>query len=189
MAQDVEKENKEERRRASVRGGEKKTPDQGAEDRREMLPALTAEEKKLLSEWKGKEGRDIRFLKDVVEFGIHAGEVGKIEDINRNNGVITLRMEDGRHVRMIPEYMRETEKKSKGDEKSPEPKVMEQGKEELKEEKKEVSKEQDRSMEKDPFQDRPEERPERRQEKEREEKKEAPRIERQRERGRDGMGY
>lgn len=169
MAQDVEMENKEERRRAKEK------------DRAEKFPSLTAGEEKLLAEWRGKEGQNIRFPKDVMELGISAGESGKIEDINYATGVMTLRMEDGRHVRMVPEYMREMEKKAPGDEESPERKMMK--------EKKEASKEQGRSQEEDQVKsrERSEERPERRQEKEREKKKDAPRIERQR--GRDGLGY
>ncbi|MHB1287415.1 MAG: ATP-dependent DNA helicase, partial [Leptospirales bacterium] len=117
MALDVEKENKEEKRRAKESVSEKNTLEEGSGDRRETLPALTAEEKMRLEEWKGKEGRNIPFPDGIREFGIGAGEVGKIEDINRANGVITLRMEDGRHVRMIPKYMRDMEKESIGDEK------------------------------------------------------------------------
>jgi hypothetical protein len=182
MALDVEKEDKEEQRRTKVKDridpksiGEEKTVE-------ESLSLLTSEEKKLLSEWKGKEGQKIRFEQDLKDLGVSAGESGKIEDINSRNAMITLRMEDGRHVRMLPEFMREMEKENRGEGKSQSQKTVEQGKEETKEENKEVSKK--RGQEKDPFRDRPEERLE---EKKLEEKKENPRVERQR--VRDGMGY
>ncbi len=100
--------------------------------------------------------------------------------------IVTGYEKDREEAKRVPEHTkRELERQKSMEERSPERKTMEQGKEERKEEKKEV----DRSREKDPFQDRPEEKRERRQEKEREERKEVPRIERQRDRGRDGMGY
>ena len=149
---------------------------------------LTRQERERFYRW--EVGQKLRFPQENKDLGIKAGEVPRVEEMNRETGVITLRKENGQEAKLVPEHTkREMERQKSMDDQSPERKTMEQGKEERKEEKKEVSKEQDRSMEKDPFQDRPEERPERRQEKEREERKEAPKIERQRERGRDGMGY
>ena len=135
MALDVEKENREEKRRVKERGGEKEARE---EVRPEVVSSmLTGDERKLLSEWKGKEGQEIRFSKDVRAFGIGAGESGKIEDINQGSGVITLRMEDGRYVRMIPEYMRELERQKGMEERAPDRKTMDPGKEDRKEKKKE----------------------------------------------------
>jgi hypothetical protein len=183
MALDVEKENKEERKfrdHSKERPGtrKEKTQDGSIEPRWEKL---TAEEKKRLLEWKGKEGQNIRFPEDSRDFGVSAGEVGKIEDINRANGVITLRMEDGRHVRIIPEYMRKKENEAGGEEKT-----MEQGKEEKEKISKALNPEKDR--EKANLPSLSEERQELRQEKEQEKKKE-PTKEREYERGRDGFGY
>ena len=148
---------------------------------------LTRQERERFDKW--EEGQRLRFPQENKELGMKAGEVARVEEMNRETGVITLRKENGQEGKLVPEHTkREMERqKSMEEEKSPERKIMEQGKEERKEEKKEATKEQERSREKDPFQLRPEERPERKQEKEREEKKEAPRIERQR--GREGMGY
>ena len=147
---------------------------------------LTRQERERFDRW--EIGQKLRFPQENKDMGMKAGEVARVEEMDRETGVITLRKENGQEAKLVPEHTkREMERQKSMEEKSPERKTMEQGKEERKEEKKEVSKEQDRSREKDPFQDRPEDRPERQQEKEREEKKEAPRIERQR--GRDGMGY
>ncbi len=150
---------------------------------------LIRQERERFDKW--EVGQRLRFPQENKELGMKAGEVVRVEKMDRETGVIGLRKENGQEVAMNPEYVkREMERqKSMEEEKSSERKTIEQGKEERKEEKKEATKEQDRSRGKDPFQERPEERPERKQEKEREEKKEAPRIERQRERGRDGMGY
>ena len=149
---------------------------------------LTRQERERFDRW--EVGQRLRFPQENKDLGIKAGEMARVEEMNRETGVITLRKENGQEAKLVPEHTkREMERQKSMDDQSPERKTMEQGKEERKEEKKEVSKEQDRSMEKDPFQDRPEERPERRQEKEREERKEVSKIERQRERGRDGMGY
>ena len=148
---------------------------------------LTRQERERFDRW--SVGQNLRFPQESKELGMKAGEVARVEEMDRETGVITLRKESGQEAKLVPEHTkREMERqKSMEEEKSPEQKTMEQGKEEPKEEKKEATKEQDRSREKDPFQDRPEERPERKQEKEGEEKKDAPRIERQR--VRDGMGY
>ena len=137
---------------------------------------LTRQERERFDRW--EVGQRLRFPQENKDLGIKAGEVARIEEMNRETGVITLRKENGQEAKLVPEHTkREMERQKSMEEKTPERKTMEQGKEERKEEKKEVSKEQER----------PEEHQEKRQEKEREKKKEAPRIERQR--GRDGMGY
>ncbi|MGL3710665.1 MobF family relaxase [Leptospirillum ferriphilum] len=173
-------------RETETSNGKEKTMERSEEKEYEHL---TRQERERFDKW--EEGQRLRFPQENKELGMKAGEVARVEKMDRETGVITLRKENGREAKLVPEHTkREMERqKSMEEEKSPERKSMEQGKEERKEEKKEATKEQDRSRGKDPFQERPEERPERKQEKEREEKKEAPRIERQRERGRDGMGY
>ena len=148
---------------------------------------LTRQERERFDRW--EVGQKLHFPQENKDLGMKAGEVARVEKMDRKTGVITLRKENGQEAKLVPEHTKREMEKKALEEKTPEQKVMEQGKEERKEEKKEVSKEQDRSREKDPFQDRPEERPERRQEQEREEKKEVRKIERQRERGRGGMGY
>ena len=149
---------------------------------------LTDRERNRLETW--KEGQKLRFPSENKELGIQAGEEALVEKMDRQTGQIDLKMQkDGRDVRLEPEYMkREREKKAL--EIDPDRKTMEQ-KEQRKEEKDaskeksslEKEQEQDRAQEKD----RSMERRERQQEKEREEKKEVPR--RERERGRDGLGY
>ena len=107
----------------------------------------------------------MRFPQENRDLGMKAGEVVQVEEMDRKTGIITLRKENGEEAKLVPEHTkREMERQKSMEERSPERKMMEQGKEERKEEKKEVSKE-------------------------REERKEVPEIERQRERGRDGLGY
>ena len=214
MAMDVEKESKEFERRPNGKerenlGEEKSLPEEkNREIRREQEETETSNGKGKTMERSGEKeyghlnrqererfdrwevGQKLRFPQENKDLGMKAGEVARVEEMNRETGVITLRKENGQEAKLVPEHTkRELERQKSMEERSPERKTMEQGKEDRKEPKKEVSKEQDRSREKDPFQDRPEERPARRQEKEREERKGAPKIERQRERGRDGMGY
>ena len=172
-------------RETETSNGKEKTMERSEEKEYEHL---TRQERERFDRW--EVGQRLRFPQENKDLGMKAGEVARVEEMDRETGIITLRKENGQEARLIPEHTKREMERQKGlEEKMPERKVMEQGKEERKEEKKKVSKEQERSREKDPFQDRPEERPERRQENEREERKEAPRIERQRERGRDGMGY
>ena len=145
---------------------------------------LTRQERERFGRW--EVGQRLRFPQENKDLGMKAGEVARVEEMDRETGVITLRKENGQEARLVPEHTkREIERQKSMEEKSPERKTMEQGKEERKEEKKEVSKEQEHGREKDQdvFRERPEDRPERRQEKEREEKK----VERQR--GRDGLGF
>ncbi len=172
-------------RETETSNGKGKTMERSEEKEYEHL---TRQERERFDRW--EIGQRLRFPQENKDLGMKAGEVARVEEMDRETGVITLRKENGQEATLVPEHTkREMDRQKSMEERSPERKTEEQGKEERKEEKKEVSKEQDRSREKDPFQERPEERPERRQEKEREERKEAPKIERQRERGRDGMGY
>jgi conjugative relaxase-like TrwC/TraI family protein len=191
MALDVEKESKGEQRRTKEKDwssppsiGEEKTVE-------ESLSPLTSEGKKLLSEWRGREGQTIRFEQDLKDLGVRAGESGKIEDINSTNAVITLRMEDGRHVRMLPEFMRGIEKKDLGKGNFREKKTAKQGKEERKEEKtgskEKNGPEKERAQVKERVLEHSEERLEIQEEKKQEEKSVAPQKVRQR--SRDGMGY
>jgi ATP-dependent exoDNAse (exonuclease V) alpha subunit len=183
LEEDREK-NKDRNRETETSNGKEKTMERSEEKEYEHL---SRQERERFDQW--EVGQRLRFPQENKDLGMKAGEVARVEEMDRETGVITLRKENGQEAKLVPEHTRrEMERqKSMEEEKSPERKTEEQGKEEKKEEKKEVSKEQDRFKEKDPFQDRPEERLERRQEKEREEKKETPRIERHR--GRDGMGY
>ena len=185
LEEDREK-NKDRNRETETCNGKEKTMERSEEKEYEHL---TRQERERFDRW--TVGQRLRFPQENKDLGMKAGEVARVEEMDRDTGIITLRKENGQEAKLVPEHAkREMERQKSMEEKSPERKMMEQGKEERKEEKKEVSKEQDRSREKDPFQDRAEERPEHRQEKEREtEKKEVLKIERQRERGRDGMGY
>jgi hypothetical protein len=178
-------EDKDRIRETETSNGKEKTMERSEEKEYEHL---TRQERERFDRW--EVGQELRFPQENKDLGMKAGEVVRVEEMDRETGVITLRKENGQEAKMVPEHTkREMERQKSIEDQSPERKTMEQGKEERKEEKKEVSKEQDRSREKDPFQDRPEESPERRREKEREERKEAPKNERRRERGRDGMGY
>ena len=47
-------------------------------------------------------GQDVRFGKDYRSLGIRAGEVGKVSDVDRENGTVRLEMEDGRSIGMTP---------------------------------------------------------------------------------------
>ncbi|MHB1287548.1 MAG: MobF family relaxase, partial [Leptospirales bacterium] len=186
----TDNENRREEDRGKARSRETETPNRKEKtmerSEEKEYEHLTRQERERFDRW--EVGQRLRFPQENKELGMKAGEVARVEEMDRETGVITLQKENGHEVKILPEYMkREMERKERGEEKLVEQKTMAQGKEERKEERKEATKEQDRSREKGPFQDRPEERPERKQEKEREEKKEAPRIERQR--GRDGMGY
>jgi|GEM_PF-1547823 len=166
--------------------GREKTMERSEEKEYEHL---TRQERERFDKW--EVGQRLRFPQENKELGMKAGEVARVEEMERETGVITLRKENGQEAKLVPEHTkREMERqKSMEEEKSPERKTMEQGKEERKEEKKEVLKEQGCTREKDQVQSlaRSEELLVSRQEKEREKKKETPRIERQR--GRDGLGY
>ncbi|KGA93974.1 hypothetical protein LptCag_0600 [Leptospirillum ferriphilum] len=183
--EDMEK-NEDRSRETETSNGREKTMERSEEKEYEYL---TRQERERFDKW--EVGQRLRFPQENKELGMKAGEVARVEEMDRETSVITLRKENGQEAKLVPEHLkREMERQKRmEEEKSPERKTMEQGKEEMKGEKKEATKEQERSREKDPFLDRPEDRPERKQEKEREEKKEAPRIERQRERGHGGMGY
>ncbi|EIJ77086.1 MAG: hypothetical protein C75L2_00030083 [Leptospirillum sp. Group II 'C75'] len=52
-----------------------------------------------------EEGQDIRFGKDYRSLGVKSGEIGKVEDVDKENGTVRLRMEDGRDVTMTPREM------------------------------------------------------------------------------------
>jgi len=52
-----------------------------------------------------KEGQDVRFGKDYRSFGVQAGEIGKVEAVDRENGTVRLKMQDGRDVTMTPREM------------------------------------------------------------------------------------
>ena len=43
-------------------------------------------------------GQDVRFGRDYRSMGVNAGEIGKVEDVDKENGTIRLKMEDGRDV-------------------------------------------------------------------------------------------
>ncbi len=168
-------------RETEMTNGKEKTMERTEEKEFEYL---TRQERERFDRW--EVGQKLRFPQENRDLGMKAGEVVRVEEMDRKTGVITLRKENGQEAKLVPEHTkRELERQKSMEERSPERKTMEQGKEE----KKEVLKDQDRSREKDSFPDRPEERRDGRREKEREERKEGPRIERQRDRGRDGMGY
>ena len=52
-----------------------------------------------------EEGQDIRFGKDYRSLGVKSGEIGKVEDVDKENGTVRLRMQDGRDVTMTPREM------------------------------------------------------------------------------------
>ncbi|MHB1285895.1 MAG: MobF family relaxase [Leptospirales bacterium] len=52
-----------------------------------------------------KEGQDVRFGKDYRGMGVSAGEIGTIEEVDRENGTVRLRMENGRNITMTPREM------------------------------------------------------------------------------------
>ena len=140
---------------------------------------LTNTEKHRLETW--KEGQKLLFHSENKELGIKAEETAKIERMDKDSGVITLRKGNGQEVAMNPEYLkREMEKKERGEGKSQDQKTVEQGKE---------ARTGKKSDERQAYLERiqikevsaPEAKgEERQQEKAREEKKEAPRRERER---------
>ena len=50
-------------------------------------------------------GQDVKFGKNYRSFGVRSGEIGKVEDVDKENGTVRLRMEDGRDVTMTPREM------------------------------------------------------------------------------------
>jgi len=52
-----------------------------------------------------KEGQDVRFGKNYRGLAVQAGEIGKVEGVDRENGTVRLKMEDGRDVLMTPREM------------------------------------------------------------------------------------
>lgn len=50
-------------------------------------------------------GQTVRFGKDYRSMGAKSGEIGKIEEVDRENGTVRLKMEDGRDVTMTPREM------------------------------------------------------------------------------------
>ena len=52
-----------------------------------------------------KEGQDIRFGKDYRGLSVQAGEIGKVEGVDRENGTVRLKMENGQDVTMTPREM------------------------------------------------------------------------------------
>ena len=169
----MKEKNKDRIRETETSNGKEKTMERSEEKEYEHL---TRQERERFDRW--EVGQRLRFPQENKDLGMKAGEVARVEEMDRETGVITLRKENGQEAKLVPEHTkREMERRKSMKEKSPERKTIE---------KKEGTKEQDRGRERD--QDVFRDRPERRQEKEREmEKKEAPRVERQR--SRDGMGY
>jgi conjugative relaxase-like TrwC/TraI family protein len=64
---------------------------------------FTAAQKKRIDAY--KEGQDIRFGKDYRGLSVQAGEIGKVEGVDRENGTVRLKMQDGRDVTMTPREM------------------------------------------------------------------------------------
>ncbi|MCL4485081.1 MAG: relaxase domain-containing protein [Nitrospirae bacterium] len=52
-----------------------------------------------------EEGQDIRFGKDYRSLGVKAGEIGTVRAVDRENGTVCLRMQDGRDMTMTPREM------------------------------------------------------------------------------------
>ena len=152
---------------------------------------LNRQERERFDRW--EVGQRLRFPQENKDLGIKAGEVARVEEMNRETGVITLRKENGQEAKLVPEHTkREMERqKSMEEEKSPERKVMEQGKEERKEKKESAKDKKVSELEHEQAMERGNKTREVDREKEgrakEESRKEQPRIEWQR--GRDGLGY
>jgi conjugative relaxase-like TrwC/TraI family protein len=52
-----------------------------------------------------KEGQDVRFGKNYRSLSVQAGDIGKVESVDRENGTVRLKMEDGRDVTLTPREM------------------------------------------------------------------------------------
>ncbi len=52
-----------------------------------------------------EEGQDVRFGKDYRSLGVESGEIGTVRTVDRENGTVRLRMQDGRDVTMTPREM------------------------------------------------------------------------------------
>jgi conjugative relaxase-like TrwC/TraI family protein len=50
-------------------------------------------------------GQEVRFGKDYRGIGVKSGEIGTVEGVDRENGTVRLRMEDGRNIMMTPREM------------------------------------------------------------------------------------
>jgi hypothetical protein len=48
------------------------------------------------------EGQDVRFGKDYRSMNVKSGEIGKVQDVDRETGTVRLKMQDGRDVSMTP---------------------------------------------------------------------------------------
>ncbi len=52
-----------------------------------------------------EKGQDVRFGKDYRSMGVQSGEIGRVESMDRENGTVRLKMEDGRKIAMTPRGM------------------------------------------------------------------------------------
>ena len=50
-------------------------------------------------------GQDVRFGKDYRKMGVKSGETGRVWEVDKENGTVRLRMDDGRPVTMVPREM------------------------------------------------------------------------------------
>ena len=73
---------------------------QGQEFRRFEAGDFTEAQKKRIDSY--EVGHDIRFGKDYRSMGVLSGEVGKVADVDMENGTVHLKMQDGRTVTMTP---------------------------------------------------------------------------------------
>lgn len=47
-------------------------------------------------------GQDVKFGKNYRSFGVRSGEIGRVEDVDKENGTVSMKMEDGRIATMTP---------------------------------------------------------------------------------------
>ena len=50
-------------------------------------------------------GQDVRFRKDYRSMNVKAGEIGRVEDVDKENGTVKLMMQDGRAAILTPRQM------------------------------------------------------------------------------------
>ena len=174
-------------RKTETSNGKEKTMERSGEKEYEHL---NRQERERFERW--EVGQKLRFPQENKDLGMKAGEVARVEEMDRETGVITLRKENGQEAKLVPEHTkREMERQKSMEEKSPGRKTMEQGKEERKEEKESAKDKKVSELEHEQAMERGNKTREVDREKEgkakEESRKEQPRIEWQR--GRDGLGY
>ena len=108
-------------RETETPNGKEKTMERSGEKEFEYL---TRQERERFDRW--EVGQKLRFPQENRDLGMNAGEVVRVEEMDRKTGIITLRKENGEEARLIPEHpKRELERQKSMEERSPERKTME----------------------------------------------------------------